>query len=140
MTSFADDFRAQAKRERGDVVRRCICGWSFCLSYGPVDPIKTADMAADSNLRVEHKGRDVTDEVMERLKTAPEDPKYQKEAEEIKDEWMFSAKLYPPGRSSTEADWAYLGKMTFALGAPRTAPKSIEEEPTASHYWIWRDS
>jgi hypothetical protein len=140
MTSFAANFRAQAKRERGNVIRRYVRGWSFCLSYGPVDPLIAADVAADVGIRVEHRGRDVTDEVMERLKTAPEDPKYQKDAEELKDEWMFSAKLYPLGRSSTTADWEYLGKMVAALGAPAKVPDSVYNAPNESHYWIWRDS
>jgi hypothetical protein len=137
MASFADDFRAEAKAKPGEVVRRVANGWSFCLSYGAVDPLHAADAAADANLRMEHAGRDVTNEVMERLKTT----EISEEAKEaLKGEWMFSAKLWPPGRGSTEADWAYLGKMLFAMGAPKKAPPTIENAPNDTHYWVWKDS
>ena len=140
MTSFADDFRAEAKSKPGDVVRRYVNGWSFCLSYGPVDPLVAANLAADAEMRIEHKGRDVTDTVMERLKTAKEDPQYEKTAEEMKDEWMFSAKLFPPGRSSTEADWKYLGMMVAAVVRSPKVPATISNTPGGAHYWAWRDS
>ncbi len=137
MTSFAADFRAEAMRKKGEVVRRVAQGWSFCLSYGAVDHLKALDAAADANLRMEYAGRDVTDEVFERMKTA-EVTDEAKEA--LKGQWMFSAKLWPPGRGSTEADWTYLGTMLAALKGPQTVPDSIALAPNDTHYWVWRDS
>ena len=79
MTSFAEDFRAEAKAKPGQVVRRQVNGWSFCLSYGAVDPLMAADYAADANLRMKYEGRDVTDEVIKATQeitgTKPDDPR-----------------------------------------------------------------
>lgn len=134
MASFADEFKAEARANPGDVVRRLVNGWSFCLSYGAVDPIKAVDAAADANLRLNYRGKDVTDEVYEKLKTQEIGAS---ERELLRGEWTLSAKLWPPGRDSTVQDWAYLGAMCFALGAPRAAPESVQTTPNATHFWRW---
>jgi len=137
MTSFADEFRTEALVKTGEVVRRVVKGWSFCLSYGAVDPTVAADAMADANLQVQYEGQDVTDAVMDKLKTAV----ISEEAKRtLRGEWMLSARLYPIGRASTEADWAYLGKMAAALGAPQRVPESVQTDPNAAHYWVWKDS
>ena len=131
MATFADEFKAEARANPGDVVRRVVNGWSFCLSYGVVDPIKAVDAAADVNLRMEYRGRDVTDEVCERLKTQEISAS---ERELFRGEWTFSARLWPAGRDSADRDWAYLEAMCRALGAPRVV---TESDPNATHFWRW---
>lgn len=55
------------------------------------------------------------------------------------DLWFFSALLYPMGRSSTEKDWAVLGRFVASVGAPPDPPASVLHEPNVPHYWIWQE-
>jgi hypothetical protein len=50
--------------------------------------------------------------------------------------WHLSARLDPPGRSSTERDWQMLGKIAKHLGAPRD-PLFVPENPNDAHHWRW---
>ena len=62
--------------------------------------------------------------------------------------WMFSAKLYPPGRGSTNADWERIGRVvalvsgaTGYCGAEPPDPMTPSETtpPNATHYWAWAE-
>ena len=62
--------------------------------------------------------------------------------------WMFSAKLYPPGRGSDSKDWERLGRVV-ALVSEATGYCGPEPEPLtpfettppgATHYWVWQES
>lgn len=54
--------------------------------------------------------------------------------------WHFSAQLYPRGRSSVEADWGILGRITAAVGTPREPLLPIEDtDPNAPHHYTWFD-
>jgi hypothetical protein len=141
MPSMADEFRAEAIAKQGDVVARHIRGWSFCLSYGAVDPRAAAALAMQAGIRVTVKGiGDVTRTIMDRLRGATA-----QEMEEAKracaEEWTLSARLEPPGRSSSPMDWKFLGMMLAALRVPPdAATKPIENTaPNATHYWVWRE-
>jgi hypothetical protein len=133
----ADEFRAEARQKTGDVVFKVIGGWAFGLSYGPVKLETAINAAEDAGLRIatEEKG-DVTDKVLERLRNADE-----KDVEPIMNEWLLSAKLYPHNRSSTEADWRFLGTMLAALHVPlESIVTPIEQtDPNSTHYWSWSE-
>lgn len=61
--------------------------------------------------------------------------------------WIFSAKLHPPGRSSTENDWNRVGRTVAlvyeatgydpAAGEPTLLTPLEETPPNATHYWMW---
>ena len=56
--------------------------------------------------------------------------------------WTFSAKLFPPGRSSIQRDWDRLGRWTAAVGVPhgeREMGKTTETAPNAVHKWMWAE-
>jgi hypothetical protein len=137
MSSSADDFRAEARKMPGHVAKRKIGGWTFCLSYGSVDP-KEAVSAIDAGMVIEVESLgDKTKEVVERLRAwTPED---QAVAErEMAGEWMLSAKTVPPDRTPTEKELAFLGRTLAALHVPAET-----EQPTAvrgTRQWIWKDS
>jgi hypothetical protein len=136
MTSFADDFRTEAKQKPGEIVFRRLSGWSFGLSYGAVRPELVAQAVERAGFRLKAHGRgDVTDEVLARLR-AVGDQLVQPEKE-----WLFSAKLQPPERSSTEADWKFLGSMCAALQVPIDSLITPFEmtNPNATHYWSWTE-
>ena len=58
--------------------------------------------------------------------------------------WNGSAALSPPGRSSTEADWAALGRIIALSGAPKEAMSQVESQIATGlaanrpHHWAWR--
>jgi hypothetical protein len=136
MSSFADDFRAEALQKRGDVVGRKLRGWSFCLSYGAVAPARALELMKMAKLRAVFREKDVTELVERKLADAMET-----DWDDPKEEWMFSAKLYPPDRSSTEEDWRFLGEMAAALRIPPNAVHSpiAETPPDGTFYWIWSE-
>jgi hypothetical protein len=136
VSSFADDFKSDARRVWGRPAQRRVGGWSFVLSYGAVDAKEAANAAERAGIRTVYKDRDVTGEVLERLRAAkPTDE------DELDGEWMLSAKLFPIGRSSTVEDWRFLGSMVASLGAPaNSATKPIDSvDPNTTLYWVWRD-
>ena len=144
MASLIDEFKHEARTKTGEVVMRKIQGWSFCLSYGAVDPRSAAMLARTAQVRVKVPGLgDVTDKVIEKLDAA--DPKQLAEAQvEMDGEWTLSAKLYPPGRSSTEKDWAFLGQFIGGMNIPARevaagAARIEKMVATETIYWIWRD-
>lgn len=57
--------------------------------------------------------------------------------------WNGSALLVPSGRSSTEEDWAVLGRIVALTGAPKEAMSQISEQiaaglaPNRPHHWVW---
>jgi hypothetical protein len=134
MTSLTEELRAEAKRRKGEVVVRKVHGWTFCLSYGAVDPRFSAEAAQAAGVRIEHRGTDVTDEVIALLRsTEPDD------TSDADEEWMLSARIYPPGRSPTEGDWRYLGHFLTAIGVPPDSFKPMQTV-NATIYWCWRDA
>lgn len=56
--------------------------------------------------------------------------------------WIFSAMLAPRGRSSTKADWNFLGRALAVVGAPEDASLTPPEttHPNDTHYWTWGSS
>ena len=52
--------------------------------------------------------------------------------------WHLSAKLFPHGRSSTEADWKTVGKIAARIGAPRD-PMRMSQDPNAPLHWSWTE-
>jgi len=137
MPSGADEFRAEAKKTSGHVAKRKIGGWTFCLSYGAVDPEEAARaIEAGMRIEVENLG-DKTKEVVEKLRaTTPEERAT--DEREMAGEWMLSVKICPPGRSPTEKDLVFLGRTLVALHVPAGS-----EQPAAvrgTRQWIWRDS
>jgi hypothetical protein len=60
--------------------------------------------------------------------------------------WLFSAKLYPFGRSSIDKDWERLGRVVQyvynATGPTGEAPEPDTPmkttPPNATHYWTWK--
>lgn len=135
MSSFADDFRAEAKRKTGEPVFRRLNGWSFGLSYGAVRPELAAQAIEKGRLQVMDRTGDVTDAILAKLRAGEENPHPPEK------EWLFSAKLQPHGRSSTEADWKFLGSMCAALHVPTDAIITPIEstDPNATHYWAWTE-
>jgi len=140
MASFADDFKAEARRS--DVpVRKVIRGWAFILSHGAVKPDAEL-MACLSDEQVASvlkrvgasTGDSSISDVRKHAVDAAEDP-----APTAKFMWVFSACLNPRGRSSTGADWKFLGEMTAALDIPDGALATPFEttDPNGVHYWIW---
>ena len=98
--------RVEAGRRRGQAVRDVVAGWSFVLSVDLLYSKLTC-------------GRDVS-ELVENLC----DPQLLAELENHApctdhEHWHFSARLYPIGRSSIEADWNNLGRALGALTVPR---------------------
>jgi len=85
MTSFAGEMLAEAKAKPGEVIARKIAGWSFCLSFGPVDPTKTAEAVRAAGLKLQFAGKDVTEGVVERLKAAGWIPPKKSREEAIQD-------------------------------------------------------
>ena len=56
----------------------------------------------------------------------------------IVEHYKLSARLFPPGRSSTEEDWAALGRIISCFGAPPEPLLPIEEtHPNSSLMWLW---
>lgn len=53
--------------------------------------------------------------------------------------WHLSARLEPPGRSSTERDWQMIGKIAKHLGAP-CDPLVVPENPNDAHHWRWDEA
>jgi hypothetical protein len=56
--------------------------------------------------------------------------------------WIFSAKLFPHGRSSTQSDWDRLGRWMAVVGVPRgerEMGKTIDTSPGGVHKWMWGD-
>ena len=52
--------------------------------------------------------------------------------------WHLSCMLWPKGRSSTQDDWARLGRISSAAGAPREPITDIEKShPNAPIHWVW---
>jgi hypothetical protein len=50
--------------------------------------------------------------------------------------YVFSAKL--TSRGSKERDWEVLGRIAALVGVPAgPPPKSIEANPSGTHYWMW---
>ena len=56
-----------------------------------------------------------------------------------RDGWHLSASLYPKGRSSTDADWRFIGEATAVLGAPESALLTPfdKTDPNDVHHWQW---
>ena len=56
--------------------------------------------------------------------------------------WVFSAALFPRGRSSTEADWAYLGRIAACVRVPQgrhPVGDTLQHHPEAAHKFCWTD-
>jgi hypothetical protein len=54
--------------------------------------------------------------------------------------WIFSAQLYPHGRSSILSDWEFLGRWAAAVGVPKDLSEmgnTIRTSPSAVHKWMW---
>ena len=137
MPSLADEFRAEARANPGTVAKRKIGGWSFCLSYGAVDPQESVQ-ALDAGMRVHVDGLgDKTEEVAEKLRAVtPED--YAVAQEIMAGEWMLSVKPFPPTRQPTDKDLVFLGRTLVAL----YVPEGSAQPPMVSgtRHWLWRDS
>jgi len=137
MASGADEFRAEARQTPGHVAKRKIGGWSFCLTYGAVDPQEAARGLDAGSVRIEFDGEDKTEEVAQRLRaTTPE--KHAVAREIFAGEWMLSVKILPSGRVPAEKDLAFLGRTLVALHVPSDAA-----QPTmilGTRHWIWKDS
>jgi hypothetical protein len=59
---------------------------------------------------------------------------------DAKGTWRLSAHLSEPERGSTETDWARLGEVTAALGAPEHAVMPLVlSEADAPMLWEWRE-
>ncbi len=139
MSRFAEEFRSEARERAGKVAVRRVRGWSFCLSYGAVDPRDAADMVESARMVLEEHGRDVTRETVDGFRAMTDkDVRAVKEA--LGGEWLLSAKLFPPGRSSSEDDWRFLGEMLGALRVPPEVAMSIgAHHPSETHYWRWTE-
>ena len=59
--------------------------------------------------------------------------------------WNGSAKLHPPGRSSTDQDWIRLGEIVVLSGAPPSAHDLVKSQiskvvdASAAHHWYWTE-
>jgi hypothetical protein len=117
---------------------RIFKGWSFGLSFGPVMPSRqdfekfkqpVAERLGVGRLLVGM----TFDEVSHKLEES------RSLGEDLGDRWIFSASLYPRGRSSVEKDWRLLGTMCAAVGAPQDSLQTPFEttNPNDVHYWIW---
>ena len=123
MPSLADEFRAEARANPGTVAKRKIGGWSFCLSYGAVDPQELVQ-ALDAGMRVHVDGLgDKTEEVAEKLRAVTSED-YAVAQEIMAGEWMLSVKPFPPTRQPTDKDRVETG--------PRVSEPSITLRRTAS--------
>lgn len=65
-------------------------------------------------------------------------------AEDEVREWHASAMLYPRGRLSSDSDWAALGRMIAASGAPAEAMQQITAQAATVHpnrpqHWHWTE-
>lgn len=144
MASLASEFKSEARCKSGEVIARKVGGWSFCLSYGAVNPHIAARTARQEHIRTMVPGRgDVTREVLRKLDATTPEQIAEAEAEQA-GEWMLSAKLYPPGRPSTGKDWEFLGEFIGAIGVPtdevgRAAERIEKALATDTLYWSWRD-
>ena len=137
MATGADEFRAEAKRSAGLVIRRSFGTWSFCLSYGAVNPQEVARAAKEAGLRIHAPAGDVTHAVIDALEGVT--PEQQAAAEEdMRGEWMLSAKPIPPNRMPTQKDMIFLGRTLVALHVPPGS--DYEADSIGSRYWVWRDA
>ena len=50
--------------------------------------------------------------------------------------WHLSMMLHPKGRSSTEKDWHWMGRMAAYLGAPEE-PLIMNDDANAPIHWNW---
>ncbi len=91
-------------------------GWSFGLSFQPLDP--------------QSKGQAPLLALVEQLTGAPAPGACY---------CVFSAVLWPRGRGSSEQDWERLGSTLAALQIPAEACATPLEhqDPNAVHYWLW---
>jgi len=57
---------------------------------------------------------------------------------DLVEHYKLSARLFPPGRSSTEEDWATMGRIVALIGAPPEPLIPIEEShPNSALMWLW---
>jgi hypothetical protein len=138
-SSMRKEAELTRKKGGGPPAFRVASGWKFGLSHGPV-PTPTREVW-------ERLGDSVMDKFGFKNKPSSYD-EFLRMLEEAKAhgadqllsrEWIFSASLHPRGRSSTEADWRFLGQMAYAVGAPPDSLKTPFETtpPNDVHYWIW---
>jgi len=137
--------KKEAVKQTGkDPSFRIVHGWKFGLSYGPVPEITREMFERFGASIVKRFGwkEDALPATWEEFLVRYEAEKAlagKAGAELRKKEWIFSASLHPRGRSSTEADWIFAGRMAAAIGAPVDSLKTPLEttDPNAVHYWTW---
>ena len=140
-STVAAAMRKEAMRNTGKAPTfRIFNGWKLGLSYGPV-PLPP--------------NREMVDRLKGSLSARIGDPRlgsatYEQLAEAndvaeksrlLAQQWIFSACLHPRGRSSTEADWTFLGQMVGAMGAPVASCRTPLDttHPNDVLYWLWID-
>lgn len=141
LTDVATDLVQQARLRHGKgPVFRIFEGWSFGLSFGPVMPsAESFERFKDSVARRLGAGKLLAGMTFDEFSRKLEEERSIEE--ELGDRWIFSASLYPRGRSSTEKDWRLIGVMCAAVGAPKDSLQTPFEttDPNDVHYWMWSE-
>jgi hypothetical protein len=140
----ADEIRAEAKAKHGQPVFWRAGAWEFGLSYGtPAEPPPREQFERHIQSLGDRMHTEVPATYEEFVTGWHLEVERGKAAGIENRRWLFSAMLYPRGRSSTEKDWAFLGAATAALRIPDpvscclTPPETTH--PNAVHYWQWED-
>jgi hypothetical protein len=139
---IATAMRKEAKRNVGnDPIFRVYRGWNLGLSYGilPTPSRETWEHFKDDLTK--RMGLKTKPHTYEEMLAAVEAGKLRGATDPHAYEWIFSASLYPRGRSSTEEDWHLYGELMACMGAPEGSLVTPLEttKPTDVHYCIWRD-
>jgi hypothetical protein len=135
--SLAAEMRRKARGGDGEPAMWTVGGWRFGLSCGPTPNPTREDFDRHGRSVAERVGLD-SSATYEQLIAAME---VARASGVLADSWILSASLHPIGRSSTEEDWEYLGKMVAALRVPPGALRTSLEttDPNAVHYWTWSE-
>jgi hypothetical protein len=133
--SLLDEFEAKARRNTGKPATFLTTnGWKFGLSLGPVPMPKKEEWDALAPRVLKKLGIRAATPTREEVEAISD-------TSPLRDQWILSASLFPPGRSSSEKDWVFLGSVVKAVGArmEHLCTPFESTDPNDVHYWIWND-